>query len=163
MSPTKTRLTQLAVALGLLALGFAGGYAWMTRTSDTTPPPQCHPHRVDRRVLALRPQGVAGLLYLALVQPAAGHGRLPDYFVTYYIPRNYVPFKPENGRKESHKLKRDNSGLSRLRLRPTRQTDVTQYETTQSPGTSGMRRASKQQSAALCSLGNALFLGPCHA
>lgn len=39
MSPTKTRLTQLAVALGLLALGFAGGYAWMTRTSDTTPPP----------------------------------------------------------------------------------------------------------------------------
>ena len=38
MSPTKTRLTQLAVALGLLALGFAGGYAWMTRTSDTTPP-----------------------------------------------------------------------------------------------------------------------------
>ena len=36
MSPTKTRLTQLAVALGLLALGFAGGYAWMTRTSDTT-------------------------------------------------------------------------------------------------------------------------------
>lgn len=38
MSPTKTRLTQLAVALRLLALGFAGGYAWMTRTSDTTPP-----------------------------------------------------------------------------------------------------------------------------
>ncbi|EAB7134111.1 efflux transporter periplasmic adaptor subunit, partial [Salmonella enterica subsp. enterica] len=51
MSPTKTRLTQLAVALGLLALGFAGGYAWMTRTSDTTPPPGTSVADQARKVL----------------------------------------------------------------------------------------------------------------
>ncbi len=34
MSPTKTRLTQLAVALGLLALGFAGLHRVQTRVAD---------------------------------------------------------------------------------------------------------------------------------
>lgn len=58
MSPTKTRLTQLAVALGLLALGFAGGYAWMTRTSDTTPPPRHERRRSSTQgAVLVRPHG----------------------------------------------------------------------------------------------------------
>lgn len=40
MSPALTRVSQAALAAGLLAIGFAGGYAWMIRPSaDTTLPP----------------------------------------------------------------------------------------------------------------------------
>ena len=54
---------------------------------------QFHAYRVDGRMSALRQQGISSFLDFGLVQAATRHFQSPLYFVTYYMPRNYILYR----------------------------------------------------------------------